>query len=711
MRAAGAEVESFTTPTARPVVATPEARNVTGGSVYLHAQVVPHHSETRWRFEYATSLAQLEKGEGLHGPSGTVSQAEAEALPEGTSAAGVEGALSGLQPSTTYFVRLFAENAAGEGVSCYSPNNSNEEVCEPVLTSKHHVASFVTAGAPRPVTLETSALHGSSVRVLASVEPGGAPTSEEQTVTLEPGVTGGTFTLSFEGHVSEPVGYHASAEALANALAAIPGLQGCVGAGGVDGGPYRVFFVGGCAGVNEPQLVGDGSGLSPAGAVTVSTAVEGGSGVEASYDFQYVSDVQFRAPGALGGFAQAASTTPLALQDGAAAGAVTVGQDLPVLSPGETYHYRVVASNRTPGDPSVAGGEQVLTAPVAPEAAAAGVCPNEALRTGASANLPDCRAYEQVTPVDKEGAQEIFKWSGLKVAAYALVGEDGNHLMLQAPVKWGSGPAAGEAPYFFSRGATGWGVTAATVQPEAGLDEYTPQVSDQNVSRLGLLAGSATFGTGQSPTVEFKAGPPGGPYALVASVPRKALVGSDGWVAASSDFSKLVLQVEDHRVVEPQTTTKTGADLYEYAGGALRQVNVGVGSCGANIVHGSRRIQRQRKHGSGNCQQRSCASRVMVRGFSLKRSPAPTAANRDTRSCVWAVLKHWIWVRTGSSPLLLTAAVCCSKRPAVKAPGSTLISRAPRRNFCRGRRRSRARPTDLLVSAGLEAVYATRAAC
>lgn len=65
------------------------------------------------------------------------------------------------------------------------------------------------------------------------------------------------------------------------------------------------------------------------------------------------------------------------------------------LMPGTTYHFRVVAENSI--DRVEAPDRTFTTSEVV-----AGNCPNEAFRTGASAHLTDCRAWELVTPIDSQ---------------------------------------------------------------------------------------------------------------------------------------------------------------------------------------------------------------------------------------------------------------------------------------------------------------------
>ncbi|MGC1166408.1 MAG: hypothetical protein WA862_09885 [Solirubrobacterales bacterium] len=77
----------------------------------------------------------------------------------------------------------------------------------------------------------------------------------------------------------------------------------------------------------------------------------------------------------------------------------TVGLVLNGLQPGATYHYRVIATNSI--GISEAVDHAFTTFPPSPPSKAD--CPNQAFRTGPSANLPDCRAYEMVSPVDKNG--------------------------------------------------------------------------------------------------------------------------------------------------------------------------------------------------------------------------------------------------------------------------------------------------------------------
>ncbi len=80
------------------------------------------------------------------------------------------------------------------------------------------------------------------------------------------------------------------------------------------------------------------------------------------------------------------------------------------LSPATQYYFKLVATNLVGS--SASEGFPIATFPSPPSF---GSCPNDLLRTGPSAKLPDCRAYEQATPTDKFGSDAFG--SGYSVQA------------------------------------------------------------------------------------------------------------------------------------------------------------------------------------------------------------------------------------------------------------------------------------------------------
>ena len=91
-------------------------------------------------------------------------------------------------------------------------------------------------------------------------------------------------------------------------------------------------------------------------------------------------------------------------------GIATPGISLAGLAPATTYHYRYVAVSSGGGPVYGTGanknhpeGEEATFRTYAPPEAPNTDCANQSFRSGASAALPDCRAYEMVSPVDKEG--------------------------------------------------------------------------------------------------------------------------------------------------------------------------------------------------------------------------------------------------------------------------------------------------------------------
>jgi hypothetical protein len=576
--ASNGELEStFTTLTAKPKTEAKPARNVTAASAHLWGEVVPHGHKTTWQFESATSPSgpwtPVPEG------AGTISQEQAEALGYGASSGGVGVRFEGLHASTEYYYRLIAENECKTG-------------CGPTIGA---VESFQTAGAPSVALPAAHAIHEGALRLLGSVNPNSLATSAEQTITVEGVPTGGNFTLTFKGQTTAPIASDASAGSVLGALNALSTIGSVVQnieieapvlVEGPPGGPYTVAFEGSNHGLGEAEIEANGLGLVPSGTVTVAETQAGGIGYDTHYHFSYVSQKQFETSGWAG-----AAESP-ELDAGSGATQQYVGADLPGLTPGETYRYRLVASNTAPGTGLVESSEATLTAPAAASAGEAAVsCPNEAFRTGFSAGLPDCRAYEMITPVDKEGTQELMHYGG-SIAAAVPIAEDGERVAVESSgstVHFGSGLS----PYTFSRGeGQGWSMSPDFLEPEAGVSKNEDDTYSADLSRLAFRSNDATSTSAKLP-YEYKIGPAGGPYKSLATIPYQdePNVSLTGWVAQTPDLSKLVLASEDRTLVgEEPTGTKSGADLYEYtAGSGLRQLNVTgepaatVGKCGARM--------------------------------------------------------------------------------------------------------------------------------
>src|SRR5262249_12579627 len=85
----------------------------------------------------------------------------------------------------------------------------------------------------------------------------------------------------------------------------------------------------------------------------------------------------------------------------APAGTTPVDSALPLfdLKPSTTYHARLVATN----DAGTTYGPDETSTPLARVNTTG--CPNAALRAGTSSSLPDCRAYELITPPDTNNLQ------------------------------------------------------------------------------------------------------------------------------------------------------------------------------------------------------------------------------------------------------------------------------------------------------------------
>jgi hypothetical protein len=148
---------------------------------------------------------------------------------------------------------------------------------------------------------------------------------------------------------------------------------------------------------------------------------------------------------------------------GAGGGLVHVAQALSGLTPQATYHFRLVAQNAAG---TTAGADQTFTTA---GAAASGACPNEAIREEQhSTYLAECRAYEMVSPPDKNGGDIQGDLPGVQSSA------DGGGVAYVSHASFGdtlgSGPG-GLTSYLSRRGANGWSTKGITPTPRADASQ------------------------------------------------------------------------------------------------------------------------------------------------------------------------------------------------------------------------------------------------
>jgi hypothetical protein len=307
------------------------------------------------------------------------------------------------------------------------------------------------------------------------------------------------------------------------------------------------------------------------------------NGLTSSYRFEYVTQAAFDA----NGFAGAAVAPPSGSGAlGAGSAPVNVVQHIAALAPTTTYRYRVRAANTT----TVFGPERTLTTEV----------PSNVFE------LPDGRAWELVSPVDKDGgaiaAPETLFGGGVFQAA-----AQGGAVTYGSAFSFAGGAGAlGANQYVSTRSASGWSTANITTPMLSGSygdePDGTPyRLFSSDLASALLSNGVRCRSTGTECPV---ANPPlpgsgapagyrnyylrdgGGSFAALLDaadlvpLPLAADEFELALVGATPDLGQIVLSscakltAEATEVAAPGGCNEGEQNLYVWSGGGLRLVNL-----------------------------------------------------------------------------------------------------------------------------------------
>lgn len=349
--AAGASAEP-------PQVTTPQVLDVSYMTVEVGGEIDAGGEPTQYWFEVSPDGGVNWEPKG---PYNIVEGSTLEQIPPAT--------LEELSPGKTYQVRLAAFHLFTELEPAYSaaPN--------PEFTTLTVAAPGATVSAPNPVTGTTARMRGS----ITPGTPAGDPVAYDVEWHFEctpecPGNLGGTIPAD---STTAEVEVEATTEGLVAGTDYEVTLTATNRGGTTTDGPLQfstptiapvIAFLDAYPSISEALLE---ASINPGGLAT-------------TYHFEYGATDSY------------GSTTPVT-SPSVGGKPVRTSTSITGLSPEATYHYRLIATN--PLGTTTSGDRTFTTQPAA---SPPGSCNNEALRgENSSERLPDCRAYEKVSPAEK----------------------------------------------------------------------------------------------------------------------------------------------------------------------------------------------------------------------------------------------------------------------------------------------------------------------
>jgi NHL repeat len=561
--------ETFNTPAAPPTIESESVSSINAGGAHLEGTLNPNNETTECKFQY--------------GPEPLLEKETTTTLCEpGTFAASFGqqgfGLNVGLEENKTYYYRVLATNGAG---------TTTDPTIEHFTTDFH--PETPEAKPPSPLTKTEATLQGvlNPLSDHSSESPaGGVEFRYRQSATECQGGEPGPGEEHTVGPKTAPVGHEAeTVEAELTGL--LPGAQYtyCLiatnNAGEASAPSAPVTFTTLPA---APKVEGE-SAAGVTGTEANLNAQIDPNGVTTTYHFEYGTTTSYGEP-----------PTALTELKGSLIASDTATATVGGLQPNTTYHYRVVAENEVGGKTETEGGEdETFTTPVQ-NTGSSQTCPaNEQRRAEQpyGLELPDCRAYEMVSPLETFGNDATEEpGGGLVQAGTVRASEDKEKeakgveeapaVTYRARGSFAEPTGGGYEGQFLSRRNSAkdrWETRSIT----APLDEapapvrdvykgvyFTPELTEGLVSTSDVLTHEAIPGFMQLYRANFAEGS----YQLVSNLEENAFDGEKYELAENETFPLGASTDLSHVVFQAGEEDQEASQLYGFVDGRVLEESV-----------------------------------------------------------------------------------------------------------------------------------------